>query len=203
MKKSSKRDEYLSSKAIFKGLIRFLLFRDGELTAKQLQVKTGLKRQSCYNYLKELKEEGKVRVRSEKDENRSNIIVTYYSIKHEPPPRDYDTLSERIKHDSMDDEKMLTRIKSALEANIGALLEISTAINRMKPQEVAKYVKCDPIVWGFYGFTALLTDEEYSELITEFKSLYDRLNAKWERNNTQDTHSGNVFTFTFYKTIPE
>ncbi|UCG02281.1 MAG: hypothetical protein JSW11_22160 [Candidatus Heimdallarchaeota archaeon] len=201
MKKSKKRDKYLSSKAIYKGLIRFLLFRDGELTAKQLQVKTGLKRQSCYNYLKEMKNEGKVSVRYEKVKNKPQIQEAHYSRKHEALPKDHDYLSERIRVESSDHEKMLRRIKLAIESNIGALLEIEAAFNRMTPQEAANYVKCDP--WGFYGFTALLTDKEYNELITEFKSMFDRLNKKWEEEKEEDTHSGNVFTFTFYKTIPE
>ena len=98
---------------------------------------------------------------------------------------------------------MLTRIRSAVEGSIGALLEITAAFNRMTPQEAANYVRCDPIAWGFYGLTTLLTDEEYRELITEFTRLFDRLNKKWEGNKEQDTHSGNVFTFAFYKAIPE
>ncbi|MHA2296058.1 MAG: hypothetical protein ACXAEU_03770 [Candidatus Hodarchaeales archaeon] len=205
MYKSRKRDNYLSSKAIFKSSIQFLLFRYKELTASQIQTKTGLKRQTTYNYLKEMEEDGNIKVRYDKVEDQPNVNIAVYSLKHQSiPGGDNELLSEKIRKESCkSQEAMIERIKKSIDANIGALLEIKAAFEHLTTEAAAAFVRCDPVAWGFYGFTYLLTDDEYRELITEFKKLIDRLDNKWKEKQEKDMHSGNVFTFTFYRTIPD
>ncbi|MFX0209344.1 MAG: winged helix-turn-helix transcriptional regulator [Candidatus Hodarchaeota archaeon] len=197
MSKSLNRTDYLSSKTIFKGIIVFLIFRYGSLTAKQIQKRLGLKRQTTYNYLKELQEEGRIEVRYERLKDRPNLSVAYYSLKKPPLSEDEDKpLTQRHKEGFS-----VKRIKNALDSNIAALLELRAAFNRMTDDEIDAFVRSVPEAWGYYGFTYLLTDDEYGELQIEFKEMINRFNKKWSESEDHGKHSGNVFTFTFYKSI--
>ena len=73
----------------------------------------------------------------------------------------------------------------------------------MTDDEIDVFVRCGRDVWGYYGFISLLTDEEYGELQIEFKEMINRLNKKWSESKDHGKHSGNVFIFTFYKSIPD
>jgi Mn-dependent DtxR family transcriptional regulator len=197
MNKSPNKDDYLSSKSIIKGLIGFLLYRYGSLTAKQIQQKIGLKRQSTYNYLKELQEEGRIEAQYERLKERPNLSIAYYSIKrHHVVDQEDKAITQRHK-----EEFNVDKIKNSIDTNIAALLELKSAFNRMTNDEIDAFIRCDRHVWGFYGFTWLLTDEEYGELQIEFKELIDRLYKKWSESKDHGKHSGNAFIFTFYKSI--
>ncbi|MHA2029992.1 MAG: hypothetical protein ACW98K_15665 [Candidatus Kariarchaeaceae archaeon] len=191
------RDEYLSSKTIIKGLITFIIFRYGNLTAKQIQSKLGLKKQTTYNYLKEMQKEGSLGVEYTKVETRPNVSVANYFVKKTPPPSSLDVPLSQHHKESFSVQQILR----SLNTNIAALLELRAAFQRMTNEEISAFIKCDPVVWGFYGFTYLLTDEEYGELQIEFKQLIDKLDKKWKDNQPSDVHSGNVFTFSFYKSL--
>ncbi|MFX1284016.1 MAG: hypothetical protein ACFFB5_10195 [Promethearchaeota archaeon] len=204
MNSSHERKKYFSNKPIFKGVIRFLLFRYGPQTAKQIQIKLGLKQQTTYNYLNELVDEGRIEVKYEKLEKRSNLTRAYYYHKQLPffPDPEEMPYTDRIMKASRSVENLVKQVRSGIESSLGAILEIKAAIDRMTDKEVEEYVKCDPIVWGFFTTTMLLTDEEYSELQIEFKELLNKLDNKWVNEHEKDVHSGNVFTFMFYKAIP-
>ncbi|MFX0172261.1 MAG: winged helix-turn-helix transcriptional regulator [Candidatus Hodarchaeota archaeon] len=198
MNKPPNKDDYLSSKSIIKGLIGFLLYRYGRLTAKQIQQKIGLKRQSTYNYLKELQEEGRIEAQYERLKDRPNLSIAYYSIKRQHIVDQEDkTITQRHK-----EEFNVDKIKNSIDTNIAALLELKSAFNRMTNVEIDAFIRCDRHAWGFYGFTWLLTDEEYGELQIKFKELIDRLHNKWSESEDHGRHSGNVFIFAFYKSIP-
>jgi DNA-binding Lrp family transcriptional regulator len=197
MSNSLEKNEYLSSKTIFKGLIVFLLYQYGRLTAKQIIKRIGLKRQSTYNYLKELQEEGRIKAEYERLKDRPNLSVAYYSVKKSNRSEYEDkSLTQRHKKDFS-----VGKIKNALDSNIAALIELRATFNRMTDDEIDSFIKCAPEVWGYYGFTYLLTDNEYGELQIEFKELINRLSKKWSEGQDHSEHSGNVFTFTFYKSI--
>jgi hypothetical protein len=191
------RDEYLSSKPIIKGLIAFIIFRHGNLTAKQIQSKLGLKRQTTYNYLKEMQEEGRIGVEYTKVDTRPNVSVANYFVKKTPPPSSPDAFLSQHHKESFSVQQIL----NSLNTNIAALLELRAAFQRMSSEEISAFIKYDPVIWGFYGFTYLLTDEEYGELQIEFKQLIDKFDKKWKDIQPSDVHSGNVFTFTFYKSL--
>ncbi|MFW9905933.1 MAG: hypothetical protein ACFFFH_16545 [Candidatus Thorarchaeota archaeon] len=201
MNKSPKREEYLSIKSLFKGAIRFLLFRYGNLTAKQIQKKFRLKRQTTYNYLKELVEEGAINIKYEKIETRSNLSVAYYSFNRQQLlTRNDQLITETIKKESeFQSSRSVERMKNAVDSSIGALLEIKSAFNDMTNEEIENFVKCDPNVWGFFSLTYLLTDDEYKELIIEMKKIVNKFDKK---ESNQHNHQGNVFTFAFYKALP-
>ncbi|NHJ02936.1 MAG: hypothetical protein EAX86_12440 [Candidatus Heimdallarchaeota archaeon] len=204
MDKTLKRQEYLSTRSLFKAAIRFLLFRYGELTAKEIQEKFGLKRQTTYNYLKELAEENKIEVKYEKVPDRPNLSVAIYSFNcQQLLSHTEDSLTETIAKEAEEHLSIsIRRMHNAIDSSLGALLELKAAFNRMSDEEIENYVKCDPIGWGFFSMTLLLTDTEYNELIEEFQTLINRLNRKWtEKKENQVSHSGNVFTFTFYKRL--
>ncbi|MFX1504616.1 MAG: helix-turn-helix domain-containing protein [Promethearchaeota archaeon] len=197
MSNSLIKTDYLSSKTIFKGIITFLVFRYGSLTAKQIQKRLGLKRQTTYNYLKELLEEGRIEAKYERIKERPNLSVAYYSLKKSTVSEEEDKpLTQRHKEGFS-----VERIKNALDSNIAALIELRATFNRMNDDEIDAFVRCAPQVWGYYGFTYLLTDDEYGELQMEFKEMINRLNKKWSESEDHGKHSGNVFTFTFYKSI--
>ncbi|MFX1336783.1 MAG: winged helix-turn-helix domain-containing protein, partial [Promethearchaeota archaeon] len=199
MSEPSNKNDYLSSKTIVKGIIVFLLFRSGSLTAKQIQKRIGLKRQTTYNYLKELQEEGRIEAKYERLEDRPNLSVAYYSIKKPPFSENEDKpLTQRHKEGFS-----VEGIKNALDSNIAALIELRAAFNRMTHDEIDSFVRCAPEVWGYYGFTYLLTDGEYGELQIEFKEMLNRLHKKWSESQDHGKHSGNVFTFTFYKSVAD
>ncbi len=205
MSKTLKRQKYLSTKSLFKATIRFLLFRYGKLTAKQIQERIGLKRQTTYNYLKELVEEEKVTINYQKVPDHPNLNVANYTFNRQQLlTRTKDTLTKTIAKETEEELSIsIKRMHNAIDSSLGALLELKAAFNRMSDEEIEKHVRCDPISWGFFSLTLLLTDTEYNELIGEFQSLINRFDQKWTENpETQNVHSGNVFTFAFYKTLP-
>ena len=127
MTESPTRAKYLSSKSTIKGLITFILFRYGKLTAKQIQSRLGLKKQTTYNYLKELQNDDRIGVEYSKVESRPNLSVAYYFIKKPtPPPPDDISLSEHHKRTFS-----VEQIKNSLNNNIAALLELRVAFDRM------------------------------------------------------------------------
>jgi hypothetical protein len=202
MPQSRKKKKYLSSKALLKGAIRSLLYRYGPLTAKEIQGRFGLRQQTTYNYMNELVADGEIEMEYVKDvKGRANLSRAYYS--HKPPLfREQTELSytDQIVETSHPLESLLEQIKNTSDTSLALILQIKAAINRMTDEEVENYVRCDPDAWGYFSSPFFLTEDEYGELQTEFKELLNRLVKKWA-DQPSDKPKGNVFTFTFYKSI--
>ncbi|MHA2245771.1 MAG: helix-turn-helix domain-containing protein [Candidatus Hodarchaeales archaeon] len=207
MDNSSKKSVDLTKKSIFKSIIRSLILRQGPLTAKQIKEKLGLKRQTTYNYLKELVEEGRVKTEEKTVKDRPNLKVTYYSRVPRPVivPENM-TLSEVIKQDAikMDSETFSKEMKEVVEDTLTAIIEIRTLLHGMTDKEIESYVKCNPEVWGFFSPTYLLTDDEYNDWFKEFKQLLDNLNKKRSaKKRKQEPSKQHVFSLTFFKAYPQ
>lgn len=179
-----------------------MLFRYGPLTAKEIQERFGLKQQTTYNYMNELVAEGEIEVKYEKLKERANLSRAYYSHKY-PLFREQNELSytDRIVETSHPLESLLEQLRNTSDTSLAVILQIKAALNRMTDEEVEEYVRCDPEVWGYFSTTLFLTEDEYSELQVEFKELLNKLEKKWA-NQLKKPHSGNIFTFLFYKALP-
>ena len=200
MTKSNIEKFYYSNQDIVRATIKFILYRHGKLTVKEIQEKIGLKRQTTYNYLKKLVEDEILEVEYEPKEGKPQWNITYYKIRIEDFLGESKNLSytEKIKRKDKDWVERKKTIIDVLNMNLAALIEARSSIQNMNIKDFEEYIKMQPEVWGVFTSLFLLTDEEYSKLQTKFKKLMNEFLAS-ENSKTNGEKANNIFLFSFLR----
>ncbi len=205
---------FFSSKDLIKATMRHIIFRHGRLTAKEIQDRLGLKRQTTYSYLNELVDDGKIEVKYEKLEDRPNLNIAYYSNKKckdcldQKKDKNF-AYTDKMKNklSGLSYEEKVLKVTGSIDTLLAALLEVKTYINKTISEETEEerekalddYLNQHSDLEGFLSGLILLTDEEYDELLTEIKNV---LNRFWQRsvdNEQVGSHSGHTFFYGFFK----
>ncbi|UCG03976.1 MAG: hypothetical protein JSW11_08305 [Candidatus Heimdallarchaeota archaeon] len=196
----NRRDYFFAQKDIIIGTIRFLLYKYRRLTAKEIQVKIGLTRQTTYNYLSDLESQKLVKIEYERVSKKKNVKVAYYSNTPQGFPKDVENLpiTERPRHAQFSHEERIKRINRILDMSIAAIIETKTAINRMTEGEFDEYYTRIPGVDGFINFLVSLNDEEFRDFQMKMKETFNQLWAKYESNEVSEIPSQNVFLMSFF-----
>jgi hypothetical protein len=204
MRNMSKSNYFFTQKDIIIGTIRFLLYKYRRLTAKEIQQKIGLTRQTTYNYLNELETQKLVQAEYEMVSKKKNVKVAYYS---NTPPRGQDyfpeevrhfPLTERPKHTKVSYEEQIRRINRVLDMSMAAIIETKTAINRMTEKEFNEYYTRIPETDGFMNFLILLDEEEFQDYQRKMKETLNQVYAKYESDEITEIPPQNIFLMSFF-----
>jgi hypothetical protein len=219
--KSQKKDippgVFFSSKDLIKATMRHIIFRHGRLTAKEIQDRLGLKRQTTYSYLNELVDDEKIEIKYEKLEDRPNLNIAYYSNKkctdcldQKKDKKDLNvSYTEKMKKklSGLPYEEKITKVTGSIDTLLAALLEVKTHINKTMDEKTEgerekalnNYLDLQSDLEGFLSGLILLTDDEYNELLTEMKVVLNRFWQKSVDNEQVGSHSGHTFFYGFFK----
>lgn len=208
---------FFSSKDLIKATMRHIIFRHGRLTAKEIQDRLGLKRQTTYSYLGELEKAGKIEVEYEKLEGRPNLNIAYYSNKKCPDCLDQKkekkgkniSYTDKMKNklSGLSYEEKVSKVTGSIDTLLAALLEVKTHINKTMSENTEEerekalddYLALHSDLEGFLSGLILLTDEEYDELLTEMKDVLNRFWQRSEETEQVGSHSGHTFFYGFFK----
>ncbi|MFX0052753.1 MAG: MarR family transcriptional regulator, partial [Candidatus Hermodarchaeota archaeon] len=183
---------------------RFILYKYRRLTAKEIQQKIGLTRQTAYNYLNELEAQKLVQVEYERVSKKKNVKVAHYS---NTPPRGEDfwpkevqhlPLTERPKHTRISFDEQIRRINRILDMNMAAIIETKTAINRLTEKKFYEYYTRIPEADGFINFLILLNDEEFREYQKKMTDTLNQLWKKYESDEVSEIPPQNIHIMSFF-----
>ena len=214
------KDESLyTSGEIIRPAIMYLLMRKNELTAREIQSRLGLKRQTTYNYLKELEEKGWIKIEYRQHKTKPHMNVGYYSrAKHEkkeatgkkkkkeliyPAEQYIKSLDEGV---SLEEDckycsgNVRDTIIEQINFGIAALSEKKKIIREMSDEDIKQFLKNNrkfpgPIVQWF-----LLTNDEFEEFGRELKDLYERAINRWlVEEGHKGHHDEDLFLISLFK----
>ncbi|MFX0174490.1 MAG: hypothetical protein ACFE9L_21645, partial [Candidatus Hodarchaeota archaeon] len=183
---------------------RFILYKYRRLTAKEIQQKIGLTRQTTYNYLNELEAQKLVQVEYERVTKKKNVKVAYYS--NTPPrvenywPKEVQLLplTDRPKHTRISFDEQIRRINRVLDMSMAAIIETKTAINRLTEKEFYEYYFRIPKADGFISFLILLNDEEFREYQKKMTETLNQLWKKYESDEVSEIPPQNIYIMSFF-----
>ena len=166
-----------------KEAIKNHLFRYGGekngLTAKEIQERLGLKKQTTYNYLKELVENEEIETEEQfLDQTNPNVKTVVYKYKRKNPnPLKYNfRLMDIIKE--KDAQKIRVELNRQIKMSLASLIETLGHINSLNDKELLNYALQSEI--GPAIDNILLSDREFKELkimLEEFEKLWE----KWSK----------------------
>ena len=191
---------YYSNQDIIKATIKFVLYRHGKLTAKDIQEKTGLKRQTTYNYLKKMVDDESLDIEYEPKEGKPYWNITYYKIRRKDNSEEKKDISytEKVKRRDKDWLERRKTILEILNLNMAALIEARTFIHNLTIEEFRDYILMKPDIWGTFTSIFLLTDEEYTNLQSKFKEFMNEY-MKSANTDSNAVKGKNVFLYSFLR----
>ena len=215
-----KDDKFFTFSEIIKPAILYLLMRKNELTAREIQSKLGLKRQTTYNYLKELEEEGKIKIEYRQHQTKSHMNVGYYSrVKHKKK-HDSD-LEKKLKGQIYPSERYIKSLDEGISLKedcaycsgtvkdtileqinfgIAALFEKKKLITDMSDEALKQFLKANRNFPGPSVKFFLFTNEEFEEFGKELSDLYERTLRKWlVEEDHKGKHDENLFLIGLFK----
>ncbi len=175
-----------------KEAIKYHLFRYGSaesgLTAKEIQERLGLKRQTTYNYLNELVETNEIETEEKfLESNPNNVKTILYKFKRKyPNPTKYKfRLMDLVKENNS--QKVREELNRQIKMTLASLIETLGHVNSLNDDELIQYALNSDV--GPAIDTILLNDREFKELriiLDEFEKLWD----KWRKaeNNEENKH---------------
>ena len=187
----------LKSNDFLKEAIIYILFRYDGLTAKEIQEKLGLKRQTTYNYLSELVEKNEIGMEESFLESNPNVKTIIYKYKRRTPlPVNYKArLRDVIKDKSPD--AIRNELNHQIKMTIASLIETMSSINNIEDEQLLNYISKTNFGPGLD--ILLLSDQEYDELGTQFQNVLIELWKKWKSNmnkeNKNIVHIGGLKSF--------
>ncbi|PWI48568.1 hypothetical protein CEE45_05870 [Candidatus Heimdallarchaeota archaeon B3_Heim] len=204
---SKKEDNFYSSGELIRPSILWLLLRKTELTAKDIQEFLGLKRQTTYNYLKELEDKGWIKVEYRQHESKPHMNVGYYSrVKKKAKPGASKKKKQWIfpadnylakltaSDDASDPEceycdgKVKNAIIEKINFGIAALSEKKKFIRNMSDEELTVFLETNKHFPGPSLDVLLLTNDEFEQFGQRMKELYSTTIERWliEHSNMHD-----------------
>ncbi|MHA2096205.1 MAG: helix-turn-helix domain-containing protein [Candidatus Hodarchaeales archaeon] len=212
-----KEDNIYSSGELIRPSILWLLLRKTELTAKDIQGALGLKRQTTYNYLKELEDKGWVKVEYRQHETKPHMNVGYYSrVKKQPKEgsskknkqwiysaeRYLENLAKNADSSDPDCEYCDGNVKNAIiekiNFGIAALSEKKKFIRGMSDEELTTFLENNKHFPGPSLDVLLLTNDEFTEFGQHMKELYASTLQRWMVEH-KDQHDENFVIVGFFK----
>ena len=191
----------LKSNDLIKEAIIYILFRYKGLTAKEIQERLGLKRQTTYNYLSELVEKKEIGMEEKFLETRPNVKTIIYKYKRRTPiPVNYQArLSDIIKDKSPN--WIRNELNHQIKLTIASLIETMGSINNINDDDLLSYVSKANFGPGLD--ILLLSDQEYEELGMQIQKVLVELWEKWKTNenieNRNIVHIGGFKSFEMLK----
>lgn len=216
---SKKKGNFYSSGELIRPSILWLLLRKKELTAKDIQEALGLKRQTTYNYLKELEDKGWIKVEYRQHESKPHMNVGYYSRvkkkakpgaakKHKKqwifPADGYIAKLSTADGEFSDpdceycDGKVKNAIIEKINFGIAALSEKKKFIQSMSDGELTTFLKTNRNFPGPSLDVLLLTDDEFEQFGQHMKELYSTTIERWLVEHS-DQHDENFVVVGFFK----
>ncbi|MFW9929802.1 MAG: hypothetical protein ACFFD1_10460 [Candidatus Thorarchaeota archaeon] len=175
----------LKTGEIIKNSIIYLVFRYGGLTAKEIQKKLGLKRQTTYNYLNELVEHNEINTKEEFLDSNPNVKTLIYTYnRRNPEPIQYKIrFSELFKNKTANEIRQ--ELNYQINISIASLIEAFSFINSIDDKKLVEYAveTYSPIGPGMDMIT--LSDEEFEELGKGFEELLKNLWSSWRKRPTK------------------
>ncbi len=211
-----KEDNIYSSGELIRPSILWLLLRKTELTAKDIQDALGLKRQTTYNYLKELEDKGWVKVDYRQHPSKPHMNVGYYSrVKKSPKKKgakkkqswiySAETYLENLaSSDDSDpdceycDGNVRNAIIEKINFGVAALSEKKKFIQAMSDEELKDFLEANKHFPGPSLDVLLLTNDEFAEFGQRMKDLYADTLQRWLVEN-KDQHDENFVVVGFFK----
>lgn len=212
-----KEDNLYSSGELIRPSILWLLLRKKELTAKDIQDALGLKRQTTYNYLKELEDKGWIQVEYRQHATKPHMNVGFYSrIKKQPKKgfgnqkkqwiysaeRYLENLTKSSDSSDPDCEYCDGNVKNAIieKINFGvaALSEKKKFIQEMSDENLTSFLQTNKDFPGPSLDVLLLTNDEFAEFGQHMKKLYASTLERWLVQN-KDQHDENFVIIGFFK----
>lgn len=170
-----------------KEAIKNHLFRYGSekngLTAKEIQERLGLKRQTTYNYLKELVENEEIETDEQFLETNPNVKTVVYKYKRKNPnPIKYKfRLMDIIKE--KDAQKIREELNRQIKMSLASLIETLGHVNSLNDEELLNYALESEI--GPAIDNILLRDSEFKELKIMFEE-FEKLWEKWGKVESKE-----------------
>ena len=169
---------YLLKKGeIIENSIAFHLFQYGELNAKQIQERLGLKRQTTYNYLKKLEKKKSVKIRYDPHPDNPNVKIAYYSYTKTNKPKDYQVELKSF-YEGKTTQEIRDSINDQIDLTIASLIESKIFINNQNEENLKRLVEESSIGPGIDNLS--LSDEEFEELGEELSKFISKLWKKWQ-----------------------
>ncbi len=211
-----KEENIYSSGELIRPSILWLLLRKTELTAKDIQEALGLKRQTTYNYLKELEDKGWIKVEYRQHPSKPHMNVGYYSrVKKKgkkgkakkknwiyPANRYLEDLNADSDTSNPDCEYCDGDVKKAIieKINFGvaALSEKKKFIQSMSEEELKAFLETNKHFPGPSLDVLLLTNDEFEEFGKRMDELYKDTLQRWLVEN-KDQHDENFVVVGFFK----
>jgi len=212
-----KEDNIYSSGELIRPSILWLLLRKTELTAKDIQEALGLKRQTTYNYLKELEDKGWVKVEYRQHPDKPHMNVGYYSrVKKKatkasskkkkswiyPAEHYLENLAADADSAAPDceycDGDVKTAIIEKINFGIAALSEKKKFLQGMSDDELKSFLETNKHFPGPSLDVLLLTNDEFSDFGQQMKQLYANTMERWLVEN-KDQHDENFVVVGFFK----
>ncbi|MFW9997935.1 MAG: helix-turn-helix domain-containing protein [Candidatus Odinarchaeota archaeon] len=200
----NENDEYsYSNRDLYRGMIRYALYKYGKLTAKELQKYTGIKRQTVYNYLSELTREGLLKAEHLSLSDKPNRTIAYYSINYSsvafPKELDDVPIADKPRKMMLSFEETRARINRVIDSNMAALVEFKTILNNLTEEEWIEKYWSDPEVDGLMHHIILLSEDRFKDYQREMKKVMNKL---WlENKNKPGDHTRDIFFIGFIKHI--
>jgi DNA-binding transcriptional ArsR family regulator len=212
-----KEDNIYSSGELIRPSILWLLLRKTELTAKDIQEALGLKRQTTYNYLKELEDKGWVKVEYRQHESKPHMNVGYYSRVKKKAKKGYgkkkkqwiysaDRYLENLSADAdstdPDCEYCDGNVKNAIiekiNFGIAALSEKKKFLQGMSDAKLKSFLETNKHFPGPSLDVLLLTNDEFADFGQRMKALYADTLERWLVEH-KDQHDENFVVVGFFK----
>ncbi|OLS26443.1 MAG: hypothetical protein HeimC3_09930 [Candidatus Heimdallarchaeota archaeon LC_3] len=176
----------LSRSGIIENSIAFHLFQYGELTAKQIQERLGLKRQTTYNYLKKLENKKSVNIRYTPHPEKSNVKIAYYSYAKSNRPIEYHAQLKYF-YEGKSDQEIRNLINDQIDLTIASLIESKIYINNQSKENLKKMIEESHLGPGIDNLS--LSDEEFKELGEEMGKVMTRLWKKWQLQDEKPSNN--------------
>lgn len=184
---------------ILKDVVLSLFYRYKELSAKDVQEKLKLKRQTTYTYLKKLEEEGRLVATRRSSPSDSRVKTTYYSLKPHEQPERLSVLYGQDYYPKMDLEEAKKSFVYMNNMAIGLLLENRMFIDALDEEDTASYLLGDPELLGPGLDVLTMGRGEYEEFTKRFQIF---LEDYWrEFKDVREDEQEYVFFFGGFKPL--
>lgn len=174
----------LKTNDLIKDSIIYLVFRYNGLTAKEIQEKLGLKRQTTYNYLNELVENKEIETQEKFLESNPNVKTIVYTYKRRTPvSKTYNfRLMDVIK--DKNSKKIRKELNDQIKMSLASLIETLGFINTIEDKDLLNYALNSNFGPGIDMI--LLSDNEYEELGRRFQEVLRELWNKWNSRTNEE-----------------
>lgn len=172
---------------LIKDSIIYLVFRYDGLTAKEIQDKLGLKRQTAYNYLNELVEKNEIGTQEKFLESNPNVKTLVYTYKRRTPfPTAYKfRLLDILKEE--EPNKIRSELNYQIKMSIASLIETLGFVNSIEDKKLVDYITNSNFGPGIDMI--LLSDKEFEELGSRFQEVLKELWTKWNKDLKEENRN--------------